>query len=69
MAIEIERVIQINISYDDLQVMTCEMNVCDFWADLEEVDRCKSTRDLITDEQYNALKTGLIDYIVFREDY
>lgn len=69
MTIQIEKVIQVNVSYNDLQKMTSETNISDFWADICTLKSCKHIRGLITNEQFEALETGAVDYIIFREDY
>lgn len=61
-------IIQVLISYEDLQSISWELNNSDYWADLAEVQENETMQGLITPAQFEALKTGQIDYIVFREE-
>ena len=66
--VDVEKTLTVCIDYEDLEKFTTEINVCAYWADLEEVENDKHMRSLITDEQFEGLKAGAFDYIVFKED-
>lgn len=65
---DINRVIMVCIDYDDLQAISWELNTSDYWADLGEVSESELMQGLITPVQFETLKNGEADYIVFRED-